>query len=105
MADVEKAGHKAAETPLPAIDIAIGQSADVGRSHTLLQRLEGRSTDPNELGRHLFEQSQQYDEAQLKCDAKKVCRKLDFMLLPLVSAVHRRRRVPADSHHRCAAHT
>lgn len=37
-----------------------------------------------DIGYDLFEQSHQYDTAQLEIDAIKVLRKLDFMVLPMV---------------------
>lgn len=37
-----------------------------------------------DIGYDLFQQSQQYDTAQLEIDAVKVRRKLDFIVLPMV---------------------
>lgn len=37
-----------------------------------------------DIGLGLFQQSHQYDTAQLELDAVKVRRKLDFILLPMV---------------------
>jgi len=40
----------------------------------------------DDMGRVLFEQSLQYDTAQLELDGVKVRRKLDFIVLPMVSS-------------------
>jgi hypothetical protein len=49
---------------------------------------EGQTLEFNEkhadIGLGLFQQSHQYDTAQLELDAVKVRRKLDFLLLPMV---------------------
>lgn len=47
-------------------------------------RLLGRVTDLNEVGKEYFQQSLQYDQAQLERDSVKVRRKLDFYVLPIV---------------------
>ncbi|KAK4500651.1 hypothetical protein PRZ48_008840 [Zasmidium cellare] len=57
----------------PASDIAIGQVEEQSKTKGLIQRLNGTQHDPDELGRQLFEESQQYDEAQLERDAVKMC--------------------------------
>lgn len=41
----------------------------------------------DDVGRALFETALTYDAAQLEHDAKKVKKKLDFVVLPLVSVV------------------
>jgi hypothetical protein len=40
----------------------------------------------DDIGRELYEKSLEYDTAQLERDAKKVKRKLDFIVLPIVSS-------------------
>lgn len=40
--------------------------------------------EKSDIGYDLFQESHQYDEAQLERDAVKVRRKLDFMVLPMV---------------------
>lgn len=65
-------------------DHALGTSKDVEKGG-FLARIKGQRVDLNELGKEYFRQSQQYDEEQLKRDSIKVRRKLDFIVLPLVS--------------------
>jgi hypothetical protein len=54
------------------------------RAFSWLERLGGRPMDLNEIGKDYFQQSLQYDQAQLERDSMKVCRKLDFYVLPIV---------------------
>ena len=68
------------EAMTSSIDHGVGETKPVG----LMSRLKGQKTDLNELGKAYFQQSLQYDEAQLARDAVKVRRKLDFYVLPLV---------------------
>lgn len=65
-------------------DHAFGTTKDVEKGG-FLHRLKGQRLDLNELGKEYFQQSQQYDEEQLKRDSVKVRRKLDFIVLPMVS--------------------
>lgn len=83
MAESEKGAWTNVDPHSPASDAA-GQIEDQRKTGGLLQRLKGTKVDPDELGRRLFEESQQFDEAQLERDAVKVRRKLDFLLLPMV---------------------
>lgn len=61
-------------------DHAVGTTKPV----SWLDRLGGQKIDLNDLGREYFQQSLQYDQAQLERDAIKVRRKLDFYVLPIV---------------------
>lgn len=69
-------------------DEAVTSSSDHGygstRSVRWLDRIKGQNIDLNEVGKEYFQQSLQYDEAQLERDSVKVCRKLDFYVLPMV---------------------
>lgn len=73
MEDVEK---KPATAETPQI-----LSHNEGVSRSALKISNGKHGD---IGFELFEQSHQYDYAQLEIDAVKVRRKLDFILLPMV---------------------
>jgi hypothetical protein len=80
---------KETSTPAPKeADEAITSASehDVGSSKSVgwLRRLGGRNQNLNEVGKDYFQQSLQYDPAQLERDAVKVCRKLDFYVLPMV---------------------
>ncbi|KAK3681208.1 hypothetical protein LTR37_020940 [Vermiconidia calcicola] len=79
MAYMEKAAVK--DTGSPPHDNPVGGSQDVerGMQTGIIQRLRANRNDPNEIGRDLFEQSQQYDEAQLERDALRVRRKIDLL--------------------------
>ena len=83
MAYMEKAAVK--DTGSPPHDNPVGGSQDVerGMQTGIIQRLRANRNDPNEIGRDLFEQSQQYDEAQLERDALRVRRKIDLLVLPM----------------------
>jgi hypothetical protein len=79
------------ETGMPApkeADEAVTSASEHGfgssRSVSWLRRLGGRNQDLNEVGKDYFQQSLQYDPAQLERDAVKVRRKLDFYVLPMV---------------------
>lgn len=76
---------EAAATSLP--DHEVGTSTDVEKGG-FRSRFVGQRVDLNELGKSYYQQSLQYDEEQLKRDAVKVRRKLDFIVLPLVSKGH-----------------
>ncbi|KAF2167326.1 hypothetical protein M409DRAFT_53930 [Zasmidium cellare ATCC 36951] len=84
MQETEKGPWTNVDPSSPASDIAVGQVEEQSKVKGMIQRLKGPKIDPDELGRQLFEESQQYDEAQLERDAVKVRRKLDFLLLPMV---------------------
>lgn len=66
-------------------DHNFGSSKDVEKGGGFLARIKGQRVDLNELGKEYFQQALQYDEEQLKRDAVKVRRKLDFIVLPMVS--------------------
>lgn len=83
MADIEKTPSVTAGSPTGETGVGLSESIQQTRKGALLQRLQGRQNDPNELGRELFEKSQHYDEYQLQADAKRVRRKLDLLLLPM----------------------
>jgi hypothetical protein len=51
----------------------------------LLARLKGERVDLNDVAKAYFQESLQYDQAQLERDSAKVRRKLDFIVLPMVS--------------------
>ncbi|USW58155.1 Putative major facilitator superfamily, MFS transporter superfamily [Septoria linicola] len=68
-------------------DVALGHVEDLQR-RTLLQRLKGRTQDPDELGRQLLEKSQDYSQAELERDAVRVRRKLDFLILPMMMGTY-----------------
>ncbi|KAL1897878.1 hypothetical protein Sste5346_003730 [Sporothrix stenoceras] len=68
-------------------DHAFGTSKDVEKGG-FLNRLKGQRLDLNELGKEYFQQSQQYDEEQLKRDSVKVRRKLDFIVLPMMMTTY-----------------
>ena len=71
----------AEEAGTSSSDHGYGSSKAIG----LVDRLKGNRIDLNELGREYFQRSLQYDEEQLKRDSVKVRRKLDFIVLPIVS--------------------
>ena len=54
------------------------------RWNSFLGFVQGRSNDPNTLGKELLQKALEYDEAQLELDAIKVRRKLDWMVIPMV---------------------
>ena len=56
------------------------------KSTSIFDRLKLQKIDLNEVGKELFEQSLQYDQDQLERDSIKVRRKLDFLVLPMVSS-------------------
>lgn len=59
---------------------AAGQAGSIkGENHSL--KVAG---DLKDIAGDLFQQSMQYDPEQLKADAKKVKKKLDFIVLPMV---------------------
>jgi hypothetical protein len=70
------------------IDNVVTTSSDAGYGTSkptgLLARIKGQKVDLNELGKEYYQQSLQYDEAQLQRDSVKVRRKLDFLVLPMV---------------------
>ncbi|KAL3477193.1 major facilitator superfamily domain-containing protein [Aspergillus californicus] len=74
--------------PSKEVDEAVTSASDHGVGSTKnvnwLYRLGGTSIDLNEVGKDYFQQSLQYDLAQLERDAAKVCRKLDFYVLPMM---------------------
>ena len=76
--------EKAVATSPPS-DHGVGTTTDFEKGG-FLSRLKGQRIDLDELGKQYYQQSLQYDEEQLKRDAIKVRRKLDFLVLPLVSA-------------------
>lgn len=84
MAESEKGAWTNVDPSSTSSEVAAGQVEKQSPTNGIIQRLKGTKTDPDELGRQLFEESQQYDEAQLERDAVKVRRKLDFLLLPMV---------------------
>lgn len=84
MQETEKGPLTNVDPSSPPSDVAIGQVEEQSKIKGLVERLKGTKTDPDELGRQLFEEPQQYDEAQLERDAVKVRRKLGFLLLPMV---------------------
>ncbi|ORY54954.1 MFS transporter [Pseudomassariella vexata] len=61
----------------------IADSSSIPKQNAF-QRLLHRTNDLDDLGRDILQQSLQFDEAQLEADAKKVRRKLDFIVLPMV---------------------
>lgn len=73
---------------LKEADEAITSSSDHGYGSTKsvrwLDHLGGKEMDLNEVGKEYFQQSLQYDQAQLERDSVKVCRKLDLYVLPMV---------------------
>lgn len=73
---------------LKEADEAITSSSDheYGSTKSIgwLDHLWGKPMDLNEIGKEYFQQSLQYDQAQLERDSVKVCRKLDFYVLPIV---------------------
>lgn len=73
----EKRASQSVSSPT---DMGFGSSKPAG----FMDRLKGQKIDLNDVGREYFEQSLQYDPAQLARDAVKVRRKLDFMVLPMV---------------------
>lgn len=75
--------EKDTQPQLETVDAELGSTAVLPKQNAL-QRLLHRQNDPNELGKHMLEQSLQYDQAQLEMDAVKVRRKLDFLVLPMV---------------------
>lgn len=77
------AGKEADEAVISSSDYAHGTTMNLG----WLQRLGGRKTNLNELGKEYFQQALQYDQAQLERDSIKVRRKLDFIVLPMVSCI------------------
>ena len=54
----------------------------------LWSSVQGSPQDPDAIGRHLLDQSTQYDSAQLEHDAARVRRKLDFLLLPMMCGTY-----------------
>ncbi|KAL2839738.1 major facilitator superfamily domain-containing protein [Aspergillus pseudoustus] len=79
------------ETDMPApkeADEAVTSASEhyygSSKSVSWLRRLGGKNQDLNEVGKDYFQQSLQYDPAQLERDAVKVCRKLDFYVLPMM---------------------
>ena len=74
------ASKEADEAVTSSSDHGVGSTRPVG----WLERLGGQKIDLNELGKEYFQQSLQYDQAQLERDSVKVRRKLDFYVLPLV---------------------
>ncbi|KAL3439899.1 major facilitator superfamily domain-containing protein [Aspergillus insuetus] len=79
------------ETGMPSpkeADEAVTSASEHGfgssKSVVWLRRLGGRNQDLNEVGKDYFQQSLQYDPAQLERDAVKVRRKLDFYVLPMM---------------------
>ncbi|CAK7568367.1 MAG: hypothetical protein SEPTF4163_006355 [Sporothrix epigloea] len=76
---------EAAATSLP--DHEVGTSTDVEKGG-FRSRFVGQRVDLNELGKSYYQQSLQYDEEQLKRDAVKVRRKLDFIVLPLMMTTY-----------------
>ena len=70
-------------------DEAVTSSSDHGYGSAKpagwLDRLGPKQMDLNEVGKEYFQMSLQYDEAQLERDSAKVCRKLDFYVLPMVT--------------------
>lgn len=71
MSDVEKRAETAV---VPHISYAVGDTVEV----------PGKNGDQLDIGFGLFQQSHQYNTAQLERDAVKVRRKLDFIVLPMV---------------------
>lgn len=71
MADVEKIAGGGPEI-----------ESSMGETHELPSKAVG--IENADIGLALFQQSQQYDTAQLEIDAIKVRRKLDFIVLPMV---------------------
>lgn len=73
---------------LKEADEAIASSSDheygSTKSIVWLDRLWGKPMDLNEIGKEYYQQSLQYDQAQLERDSVKVRRKLDFYVLPIV---------------------
>lgn len=87
MADMEK--HTAQSAPSPhSSDDAVGTSKDNGLFGRIFDAVKGQQQDPDAIGRHLFEQSAQYPEAQLERDAIRVRRKLDFLILPMMCGTY-----------------
>lgn len=72
-----------ATSGLADVEVEAGETHRRGK---FAQMLKGRTNDLNELGKDMLQKSLEYDEAQLEQDAVKVRRKLDFMVLPMVSA-------------------
>ncbi|KAM0809056.1 hypothetical protein AB5N19_09399 [Seiridium cardinale] len=68
-------------------DTELGSTTTVPKQN-VVQRLLHRKNDLNELGKHMLEQSLQYDQAQLEADAVKVRRKLDFLVLPMMMTTY-----------------
>lgn len=85
MADVEKKAEAVAIASPASLDITGGSTR---KRNKLVSILKGHVADPNEYGKELFEQALQYDEAQLKRDAVKVRRKIDFLILPLMCGTY-----------------
>lgn len=78
--------EKSNQSDLKAVDTEVGSTTVLPKQNAL-QRLFHRKNDLNELGKQMLEQSLQYDQAQLESDAIKVKRKLDFMVLSMVSGL------------------
>ncbi|CAK7271777.1 hypothetical protein SEPCBS119000_004777 [Sporothrix epigloea] len=77
----------ASEAAASSSDHGVGTTADVEKG-SFLSRLKGQRIDLDELGKQYYQQSLQYDEEQLKRDAIKVRRKLDFLVLPLMATTY-----------------
>lgn len=73
MADIEKRAAPAPDS---------GISPDYGNRDSTEIPSKANFAD---IGYDLFQQSQQYDTTQLEIDSVKVRRKLDFIVLPMVS--------------------
>ncbi|CAK7566769.1 MAG: hypothetical protein SEPTF4163_004721 [Sporothrix epigloea] len=78
--------EKAVATSPPS-DHGVGTTTDFEKGG-FLSRLKGQRIDLDELGKQYYQQSLQYDEEQLKRDAIKVRRKLDFLVLPLMATTY-----------------
>ena len=66
---------------------------DVG----FLARLKGDGVDLNDVAKIYFQESLQYDQAQLERDSVKVRRKFDFIVLPMVNPPKHNKILPAYS--------
>ena len=80
MSDIEKNQAQATE---PSVELGSQQSKK------FIDRVKGRTNDPNVLGKELLRKALEFDEPQLERDAVKVRRRLDWIVIPMVCSPHR----------------
>lgn len=87
MADIEKSQAHVTEPAVAVEGPSSPTPSSQKKSFLGRFRLEGRTNDPNVLGKEFLQRALEFDEAQLEADSIKVRRKLDWMVIPMVGFI------------------